>query len=622
MRAATNKVAVFDSVLFDEHLENSTLPERPDRTKTIRNALVENLYCQIDFHDPHPIELDELYRTHSQTYVTHVKSQAEAAAGELLARPIKGNNEVLVTGKSFDIALKAAGAGVDAIKLIMNHKNDINTAFCNVRPPGHHASYSSGNGFCIFNNVIVAAEYALRNYKQSLRVAVLDWDVHHGDGTESYVYNHVFGDRLLFINTQQQHDTIWPGTGKSGTKGPKQNIISLNLQPGESDGEMKELFTNIVIPKLVEFKPDLILISCGFDAHEFEQIANLKLSSAMYGWMTTQLLSVCPRMISILEGGYSLQALAESIVYHVSALNGNPIEPPIVPIELPKANIVRVSQDHIYSNDELYNVNNLWVKRREPRPDDYLAVLTRAITRNWVNPDTYRILLSRTETTWLLKEAKIGAVTGCPSELFDDERDAAVAKYEHLFPPIPEGQPGWFIRTERVSLKEGVNKVGPYTNMRQILESLSTSREGHECINDTDDLDNFPIYFMPWKKIKQEYRVFVYQNRISAISTQHYSEIDRMLAEMTDDEIRTQIIAKLVDHFDNHNLRDFLAPIVGPDYTMDIAILEDDSVYFIEPNSFGAMYAAGSACFHWSYEHDELHREEHEPITFKFTDRE
>jgi hypothetical protein len=159
---------------------------------------------------------------------------------------------------------------------------------------------------------------------------------------------------------------------------------------------------------------------------------------------------------------------------------------------------------------------------------------------------------------------------------------------------------------ERVTFfcRYGQHKIGPYKGLKEIIESIVSSTYqktrtpqsnffagtvGHECICARDNLDAYPIYFLPWKQIDQEFRVFVFNNRISAISTQHYPEINEWLASLSDEEVAEQVAFKIIDHFET-TLKARLEPIVGPNYTMDIAFLNDGSVYFIEPNSFGAEY--------------------------------
>lgn len=294
----------------------------------------------------------------------------------------------------------------------------------------------------------------------------------------------------------------------------------------------------------------------------------------------------------------------------------------------PEPNIIRVSQDHVYEYDrKLYNTNNLWARQHVNRPDDYNEVLKRGNTKNWIDGNVPKITLGIKDTTWMLKAAQTGLLTGRFYNFYDIELERTVETYQHLFPDYlqssvsKENQPGWFVRVERVSLKEGQHGKGPYTNLKQVIESICSGAQGHECISEDDNMESFNIYFLPWKSIKNEFRVFVYQNEISAICPQNYSSINDDLIEMDKNGKLVNFIQSIIDHF-NLSLKNRLEKIVGPNYTMDLALLYDDSFYFIEPNSFGENYAAGSALFEWTLEHDLLHKEPGEPVTFKFVDRE
>lgn len=285
-------------------------------------------------------------------------------------------------------------------------------------------------------------------------------------------------------------------------------------------------------------------------------------------------------------------------------------------------NIIRVSQDHVYEYDKrLYNTNNLWSRQHVSKPNDYYEVLKRGNTKNWIGENVSKITLGIEDTTWMLKAAQTGVLTGRFHKFYDIELDKTVEKYQHLFPTIPENESGWFIRVERVSLKEGQHGKGPYKNLEQVIESICSGAQGHECIGIEDNLEAFNIYFLPWKSIKNEFRVFIYQNHISAICPQNYSSLDEDLIELDKNNKLVNFVKSMVEYF-NNNLKDRLMNIVGPNYTMDLALLDDNTFYFIEPNSFGENYAAGSALFEWTLEHDILHKEPEDPVTFKFIDRE
>jgi hypothetical protein len=279
--------------------------------------------------------------------------------------------------------------------------------------------------------------------------------------------------------------------------------------------------------------------------------------------------------------------------------------------------------------DTRFNVNNLWTDNDEQQPDDYYDVLKRTQTKYWLpvlKPNyVHHLDLDKEDTEWMLQALNSYVVmvmmgtdelqsATVVTRLYKEQLDKTVAKHAKEFPAG-----SWFVRVERVSLKSGIHGVGPYDNIKNIIRSIITSKLGHECISIDDDLERFRIYLFPWVTIQHEFRAFVHQNKITAISTQHYTEIDKQLADKTDDELKANIVDKIAGYF-NENLRDRLSHIVGPDYTIDIAILEDGSVYFIEPNCFGANYAAGSSLFHWSTDHNVLCSMN--GIEFRFVDKE
>lgn len=316
-------VAVIDDEVFDKHIGVGEI-ETHQRTAAIRSALTTFVGKNITWLKPIPLTVNDqiLLAVHSREYVAHVRNQCEAAENDDRIRNIKGNVEVIVGTGSLDSILHAAGAGVQAVRLVLSGAFD--SVFCNVRPPGHHARRSCGKGFCVFNNVMIAAKEALAASPDT-RVAIVDWDVHHGDGTDDFLMNYTSPEesaRVAFINIQERYKSIWPCTGKPGlNKGPFHNCHSFNLDPDNSDDDaIKECFRNNVVPLLEGFCPTIIIISCGFDAHSRDPIGDLQFSSDIYGWMTKQLKKVCPKIVSMLEGGYDLDALKEASVAHVLAL--------------------------------------------------------------------------------------------------------------------------------------------------------------------------------------------------------------------------------------------------------------------------------------------------------------
>jgi acetoin utilization deacetylase AcuC-like enzyme len=197
-------------------------------------------------------------------------------------------------------------------------KGSANRAFCAVRPPGHHATSDTAMGFCLFNNVAVAAAHALAAHGLK-RVAIADFDVHHGNGTQDIFERE---PRVLFLSSHQS--PLYPGTGRAEEKGVG-NIINAPLSAGDGSYEFRELWDGVLLPRLHAFKPQLLLISAGFDAHRNDPLADIRLQTEDYAWITERLVDVARthadgRVVSTLEGGYDLTALAASASAHVAAL--------------------------------------------------------------------------------------------------------------------------------------------------------------------------------------------------------------------------------------------------------------------------------------------------------------
>lgn len=320
------KLAIIDDELFDAHLPDSDLPEKPRRTQGIRGALKalgETLPAV--WLVPEPIAREDLERVHNPRYVSEVFVRCEKLEtgddGQMLW--ISNDHEVLVSRGSLNAILHAAGAAQQAVWLAVSPQTPIRRVFCNVRPPGHHAHAGKGQGFCIFNNIWIAA-CAARQFG-ARRVAIVDWDVHHGNGTQDFIIGHPDEADTLFFSIHQHHKTLWPGSGKEETRGHYGTVRCGEMQPGSGDDEMKRYFADVLLPKLNEFKPEIVLISCGFDGHVQDHIAGLHYSSELYGWMTERLVEVAERwcggrIVSMLEGGYCVPALRESAIHHVRAL--------------------------------------------------------------------------------------------------------------------------------------------------------------------------------------------------------------------------------------------------------------------------------------------------------------
>jgi acetoin utilization deacetylase AcuC-like enzyme len=286
-------------------------PEQPARLAAIEDQLIASGIGQhLERHDA-PLATDEqLARVHPLDYVRAIRDAAPEH-GTVHLDP-----DTAMNPHSLNAALRAAGAAVLAVDLIF--QNTVRTAFCSVRPPGHHACRARPMGFCIFNNVAVAARHALHAHGVE-RVAIIDFDVHHGNGTEDIFE----GDPHVLMASTFQH----PFYPYSGTEDPAPNMVNVPLRAGAGSQEFRRAVTGEWLPALDDFRPELVLFSAGFDAHAEDDMAMLRLGDADYGWVTEQVKAIADRhakgrMVSLLEGGYALSALGRSVVQHVRVLAG------------------------------------------------------------------------------------------------------------------------------------------------------------------------------------------------------------------------------------------------------------------------------------------------------------
>lgn len=284
-------------------------PECPDRLAAIHDRLIASGCDQfLAFHDAPLATLEQLTRAHPRDYVEHIL----ASAPEHGIRHL--DPDTAMCPHTANAALRSAGAGVMAVDLIMS--GAIESAFCAVRPPGHHAERSKAMGFCFFNNVAVAARHALEVHGLS-RVAIIDFDVHHGNGTEDIFRD----DPRVFMASIFQH----PFYPYSGTENCPPHMVNVPLPAGTRGDVFRQIVTDMWLPKLLAHRPELILISAGFDAHYEDDMGSLGLVEADYAWVTRQIKDVAEdcghrRIVSVLEGGYALSSLARSVTTHIKAL--------------------------------------------------------------------------------------------------------------------------------------------------------------------------------------------------------------------------------------------------------------------------------------------------------------
>jgi acetoin utilization deacetylase AcuC-like enzyme len=286
-------------------------PERPERLAGILAELAKPAYAALARYDAQPATIDQIACVHDRTYIEEIlatvpKEGIVEIDGETGLAPGSGN-----------AALRAAGSLVAAVDLVLDGKAD--NAFCAIRPPGHHAGWATTSGFCIFNNIAIGAEHAFQAHGIK-RLAILDIDVHHGNGTQEWAEKQ---PKVLFCSSHQW--PLWPGSGHTAERGPLGNIINLPLAPGTDRHKFGEAMETVALPAFERFAPELIMMSIGFDAHRDDPLAGLNLEEDDYFWITSEVCRLARRLckgrvISTLEGGYNVVALASSVGEHVRAL--------------------------------------------------------------------------------------------------------------------------------------------------------------------------------------------------------------------------------------------------------------------------------------------------------------
>jgi acetoin utilization deacetylase AcuC-like enzyme len=285
-------------------------PERSDRLRAVNNALAAEAFSTLDRRQAPEVSRQTLALNHPEAFVEHVFANAP------LENQVFLDPDTVMSPGSMEAALRATGAVCAAVDEVAGGNAD--NAFCAVRPPGHHAEPDRAMGFCLFNSVAIAARHAREKFGME-RIAVVDFDVHHGNGTEAAFWD----DKNLFYASSHQYP-YYPGTGAAGDVG-QGNIINVPLATGSGSELFRSAMTELIIPALHDFKPELILISAGFDAHADDPLAQLNLQDVDYGWVTDELLAIADshaggRVVSALEGGYDLGALSRSVAVHVKSL--------------------------------------------------------------------------------------------------------------------------------------------------------------------------------------------------------------------------------------------------------------------------------------------------------------
>jgi acetoin utilization deacetylase AcuC-like enzyme len=295
------------------HVTPEGHPERADRLRAVNQVLGEDRFKALVRNEAPEGSLDSVMLCHNEHYVTELRHVAPTSGMVYI------DGDTSMSPGTWEAVMRGVGGAVTAIDAVMSGAH--NNAFVAVRPPGHHAEKATPMGFCFFDNAAIAARHAQRKYGIG-RAAVIDFDVHHGNGTQDIFW----ADKsVMYCSTHQM--PLFPGTGASGERGEHDTIVNAPLKSEDGSAQFRAAFENVILPQLQKFSPELVIISAGFDAHHRDPLASINLHAEDFGWVTKKLMDLAERsaggrVVSVLEGGYDLQGLKESVAAHVSALMG------------------------------------------------------------------------------------------------------------------------------------------------------------------------------------------------------------------------------------------------------------------------------------------------------------
>ncbi len=309
------KTSIVTDPLFQEHQTGAGHPERSERLSMVQRMLEQqSWYSDLQQVKPTAVQPDSIELVHGAEYADKIASACQAGD------PWIDTPDVAVSAESFKVASHATGSLLGLVDEVMTEKAD--NGFALVRPPGHHAEHDTAMGFCIFNSVAIAARHLQKEHGLE-RVMIIDWDVHHGNGTQ-----HTFEQDPSVLFASLHQFPHYPGTGAASEGGIGEGegtTINCPMAPGVGDAEYRAAFEEVILPRALSFKPDFILVSAGFDAHEADPLGSINLTDDSYRWMTKVVMNLADhtcdgRVVSVLEGGYDLNALATSVTGHVSTL--------------------------------------------------------------------------------------------------------------------------------------------------------------------------------------------------------------------------------------------------------------------------------------------------------------
>jgi len=294
-----------------DHLTPLGHPERPDRLRAVAQALADERFKPLKRVEAPAATFETIALCHPMDYILAIR---DASPKEGMVRI---DADTTMSPGSFEAALRAVGGGVHAVDEVMGGR--ATNAFVTVRPPGHHTEVARAMGFCLFNSAAIAARHA-QDHHGAERVAVVDFDVHHGNGSQDIFWS---DKSVMYCSTHQM--PLFPGTGALSERGEFNTVVNAPLRPGDDGRIFRQAFETSILPRLRDFRPDLVVISAGFDAHRRDPLANLQLVEADFEWATQKLMEIADqsangRVVSLLEGGYDLEGLAGSVAAHAGAL--------------------------------------------------------------------------------------------------------------------------------------------------------------------------------------------------------------------------------------------------------------------------------------------------------------
>ncbi len=294
-----------------DHVTPPGHPESTHRFEAIMSALEDDRFAALDRREAQPASKSEVLRCHPEAYFDRVQVAIPTTGTVAL------DGDTHVVAGSLEAALRGLGGCVAAVDAVVS--GEVSNAFVAMRPPGHHAETATAMGFCLFGNAAIAAKRALDEHGLE-RVAVLDFDVHHGNGTQDLLWRE---PRTLFASSHQM--PLYPGSGATHETGAHNNVLNVPLAPMSGSVEMRRAWGDFILPAVDDFTPELVIISAGFDAHAADPLANLNWTTEDFAWLTRAICDVADahangRVVSTLEGGYDLNALADSVAAHVGVL--------------------------------------------------------------------------------------------------------------------------------------------------------------------------------------------------------------------------------------------------------------------------------------------------------------